>query len=200
MFQNTLRLPSGLWTSAACFSITMVTTYLTIWWCNPKDHRINQFLLIRSMNYIHIHCTCHQVLQVLTVLQSYIQQISSLITSEIVAVKLSLCMSWRHKEGTDFYIHSSTHSQFCHWMEMFSQLHTPAALLPMKESPIQLNWEMGRTHSQFACLEEGNNFLPLLQIEPQTIQPTAWSLYQLHYIDSFITSKTQVKKTDKWKK
>ena len=77
---------------------------------------------------------------------------------------------------------------------MFSHLQTPVALLPMKEFPVQLNWEMGRTHSQPACLEEGNNFLPLLQIEPQAIQPTTWSLYQLHCIGSFITSKTQVKK------
>ena len=57
-------------------------------------------------------------------------------------------------------------------MEMFSQLHTPVTSLPMKESPVQLNWEMGRTHSQSACFEKGNNLLPLLQIEPQTIQPT----------------------------
>jgi len=39
------------------------------------------------MNYIHIRCTCHHILQVLTVMQSYIWQISFLLTSEIVAVK-----------------------------------------------------------------------------------------------------------------
>jgi len=43
----------------------------------------------------------------------------------------------------------------------------------MKESAVQLNWELGRTHRKSAYLVEENNFLPLLQIEPQKIEPTA---------------------------
>ena len=53
-------------------------------------------------------------------------------------------------------------------MEMCSQLHTPVTL-----PPVQLNWQLGRTHSQSACLEKENNFLPLVQIEPQPIEPIA---------------------------
>ena len=69
-------------------------------------------------------------------------------------------------------------------MEANGSLHASAAVPPEKEPRYPLNRRLGGPHSRTGFGEKDKNVLSLPSIEPRTVPPIIWSLYQLSYSDS----------------
>jgi len=65
--------------------------------------------------------------------------------SEMIKIWLSLCMPQKH---TGEWRYSSPHSLLWHWLELYGQLHTLAALPCGKNCQYPLNWGLGGLQSQ----------------------------------------------------
>ena len=96
--------------------------------------------------------------------------------SEMVKIWLSLCMPQRH---TGEWRYSSPHSLLWHWLELYAQLHAPAALPCGKNCQCPLNWGLGVPQSQCEYFEEEKNLLSPTKINPEFLSSPAYNLFTI---------------------